>query len=72
MISVAVVALGGAVLLTRLTGRTGYGWSYASLVLALASAALGIIATVAFVWAGVLAVTSLAVFLWTTRTPGAP
>src|SRR5687768_4426681 len=68
IILVAVMAFGGAVLLTRLTGREGYGWSYATLVLAIASGAFGVIATIAFVWAGILAVISLALFLWTART----
>jgi hypothetical protein len=71
MIFVALVAVGGAMLVIRLTGKPGYAWSYATLVLAIASAAFGMIATVAFVWAGILAVISLAVFLRTIRTPRA-
>lgn len=71
IVLVALIAVGGALLVTRLTGRPGYGWSYAVLVLAVASAALGMIATIAFVWAGLLMVIGIAIFVGTLRAPKA-
>lgn len=71
LIAVALVVVGGAGLVTRLTRRSGYGWSYAALVLALASAAFGLIATIAFVWAAMLLLISIFVFVSTLRTPPA-
>ena len=69
IVLVASIAAGGALLVTRLTGRPGYGWSYAMLVLAVASAALGMIATIAFVWAAILALIGIAILVSTLRTP---
>lgn len=69
LLLVALVSVGGALLVTRLTRRPGYGWSYMALVLALASAALGLIATVAFVWAAILLPIGISVFVITLRTP---
>lgn len=68
IVLVAIIAVGGALLITRLTGRSGYGWSYATFVLAVASAVFGIIATIAFVWAAMLGLISIAVFVTTLRT----
>jgi hypothetical protein len=51
---VALAALGPALLIWRRTGNRALGVSTAVLVLALASFALGTIATVAFVWGGIL------------------
>lgn len=68
IVLVAVVVLGGALLVLRLTERPGYSWAYALLVLGLASAAFGMIATVAFAWAAILLLISIAVFVSTLRT----
>jgi hypothetical protein len=48
---VGIVVLGGALLVLRITGRRGYAAAYGLFVLSLASAGLGLIATIAFVWA---------------------
>lgn len=69
---VAIAVVGGALLGARLTGRQGYGWAYAALVLAIASAIFGLIATVAYVWSVVLALTSVVIFIRTMRAPTAP
>lgn len=67
LILVALVAVGGALLVTSLTGRLGYGLATLSLLLAIASAAFGMIATVAFVWAAGLVLVSLAFFMGARR-----
>lgn len=68
IVLVAVVVLGGAFVVLRLTGRPGYSWAYVLLVLGLASAAFGTIATVAFVWAAILLLVGVAVLVGTLRT----
>ena len=67
IVFVAVIVLGGALLVLRLTGRPGFAWAHALLVLGLASTALGTIATVAFVWAAPLLILALAVVVGTVR-----
>jgi len=69
LVLVAVVVLGGALLLLRLTGRSGYAWAYSLFVLGIASAAFGMIATVAFVWAAPLLLSALALLVATAKTP---
>lgn len=54
IVLVAVVVLGGAFLVLRLTGRPGYAWAYTLLVFGLALAAFGTIATAAFALAAVM------------------
>ena len=67
LVLVAVVVLGGALLLLRLTGRSGYAWAYSLFVLGSASAGFGMIATVAFVWAAPLLCSALIVLVATGR-----
>lgn len=56
---VALATLGPALLIWRRTGNRVIGASTALLVLALASFALGTIATVAFLWGGILLIAAL-------------
>ena len=65
IILAAVVVVGGAVVIHRLTGRSGYTWTYALLVLGLALAAFGTIATAMFVPAAILLMSAVVVFIAT-------
>jgi hypothetical protein len=60
---VAIVALGGAWVVVRLTGRTGYAWSYILLVVGLALAVFGTIATAMLAPAALLLVLALVIFV---------
>lgn len=64
-----LATLGSALLVWRSTDNAALAASTALLVLALASFALGTIATVAFFWGGFLLIGALAglVVAWTTR-----
>ena len=64
---VAVVAIGGALLVLRLTGRTGYAWAYVLLVVGVALAVFGTIATAMFVPAAILLILAVIVFVGTAR-----
>ncbi len=68
IVFVAVVALGGALVVLRLTGRSGYAWAYVMLVVGLALAAFGTIATAVFAPAAILMVLALVVFVGTMRS----
>jgi hypothetical protein len=59
----AVATYGAAWLVVRLTGNRGFAWPAAFLVLALASAVLAQIATIAYVWAGTLALMAVVGFV---------
>ena len=65
IIVVAVVVVGGAVVVLRLTGRSGYTWTYALFVTGLALAAFGTIATAVFVAAAILLISAFVVFIAT-------
>lgn len=65
---VAVVAVGGALVVFRLTGRSGYAWAYVLLVVGLALAVFGTIATAMFVPAATLFVSAIVVFIGTWRS----
>lgn len=65
---VAIVTVGGSLAVLRLTGEPGYAWAYAFAALGVASALLGLIATVAFVWAVGLFVLAAGTFMRTRRT----
>jgi hypothetical protein len=67
IIFVTVVVVGGAVVVLRVTGRSGYTWTYALLVVGLALAAFGTIATAMFVPAGMLLISAVVVFIATAR-----
>ena len=67
IVVVAIVALGGAWVVVRLTGRPSYAWSYVLLVAGLALAVFGTIATAMFVPAAILLVLALAIFVGTLR-----
>ena len=67
IVFVAIVALGGAWLVVRLTGRTSYAWSYVLLVVGVALAAFGTIATAMFAPAAILLVSALVIFVGTLR-----
>ncbi len=63
-IGITVLATLGAAWLTwRLTANRGFAASAGLLVLGLASAALGTIATVAFIWAGMLGLMAVTGFI---------
>lgn len=72
IIFVAIVAVGGAAVALRLTGRSGYSWTYALLVVGLALAAFGTIATAMFVPAAILLVAAVVVFIATARVQQDP
>src|SRR5687767_13170217 len=72
IIFVTVVVVGGAVVVLRLTGRSGYAWTYALLVVGLALAAFGTIATAMFVPAAILLVSAVVVVIATARLHHAP
>ncbi len=67
IIFVTVVVAGGAVVVLRLTGRSGYSWTYALLVVGLALAAFGTIATAMFAPAAILLVSAVVVGIATAR-----
>jgi hypothetical protein len=62
---VAVVVVGGALVVLRLTGRSGYAWAYGLFVIGLALAAFGTIATAMFAPAAILGVSAIAVVIGT-------
>lgn len=67
IVFVGVVAVLGAVVVLRLTGRSGYAWAYSLFVIGLALAAFGTIATAMFVPAAVLLLSALAVLISTVK-----
>jgi hypothetical protein len=67
---VAVVAVGGAVLVFRITGRSGYAFAYVLLVVGVGLAVFGTIATAMFVPAAILLASALMVSVVTARASG--